>query len=149
MTRHIGLKEAIGRLMVWSFGIALLYVAIYLTGWRSILSIFTDSEEIIATARHYIGWVIVIPLAGCLPFLIDGILLGATRTKMLRNTMFIAIACYFALYYATVGTLGNNAIWLAFVSFIVLRGALLLIVTRNLSPARLMPDPPAAPSDRP
>ena len=113
------------------------------------LSIFTDSEEIIATARHYIGWVIVIPLAGCLPFLIDGILLGATRTKMLRNTMFIAIACYFALYYATVGTLGNNAIWLAFVSFIVLRGALLLIVTRNLSPARLMPDPPAAPSDRP
>ena len=113
---------------------------VYLVGWRSILSLFTDSEAIIETARHYIGWGIVIPLAGCIPFLIDGILLGATRTQMLRNTMFIAIACYFALYYGTVATLGNNAVWLAFVSFIVLRGVLLLIVTRNLSPDRLMPD---------
>lgn len=147
-----GLKEAIGRLLWWSLAIALLYVAVYLLGWRSILSLFTDSEAIIDTARHYIGWVIVIPLAGCIPFLIDGILLGATRTQMLRNTMFIAIACYFGLYYATVPALGNNAVWLAFVSFIVLRGILLLIATRNLSPARLMPDvpaaTPAAPSDK-
>ncbi len=142
--RYIGarnkasLREAIRRLAAWSFGIALLYVAAYLGAWRWILSLFDASEAILATAERYITWVIAIPIVGTLPFLIDGILLGATQTRWLRDTMFIAIAWYFGIYYATVGTLGNNAVWLAFVSFIAMRGILLLIVTRNLSADRLM-----------
>lgn len=142
--RYIGarnkasLREAIRRLTAWSFGIALLYVAVYLGAWRWILSLFDASEAILATAERYITWVIAIPIVGTIPFLIDGILLGATQTRWLRDTMFIAIAWYFGIYYATVGALGNNAVWLAFVSFIAMRGILLLIVTRNLSADRLM-----------
>lgn len=142
--RYIGasnpkaLREATRKLFAWSLGMALLYVAVYLSGWKGILSLFSSSPEIIATAGHYIGWVIAIPLVGCLPFLIDGIMLGATQTKILRNTMFIAIAIYFGLYYATVGLLGNNAIWLSFVVFIAVRGILLLIATHNLDPVRLI-----------
>lgn len=132
------LREAIRKLLYWSAGLSILYVIIYLIGWRDILSIFSSSEAIVETARHYIGWIITIPIVGCLPFLIDGILLGATETKLLRNTMFIAIAIYFGVYYSTVHILGNNAIWLAFVVFIAVRGILLLIATHNLNVGRLM-----------
>ncbi len=132
------LREAIRKLFGWSLGIAVLYVAVYLTGWRGILSFFNPSGAILDTAGAYIGWVIAIPLVGCLPFLIDGILLGATQTKTLRNTMFIAIALYFGLYYSTVGLIGNNALWLAFVGFIAARGGLLMAATHNLDTGRLI-----------
>ncbi len=132
------LREAIVKLFWWSLGIAVAYVALYLAGWRGILSLFTPSREILDTAGRYIGWVIAIPLVGCLPFLIDGILLGATQTKALRNTTFLALVVYFGLYYLSVGQLGNNALWLAFVGFIAARGILLLHATRNLDPARLI-----------
>ena len=46
--------------------------------------------------------------------------------------MFIAIALYFGLYYSTVGLIGNNALWLAFVGFIAARGGLLMAATHNL-----------------
>lgn len=142
--RYIGagnrrlLREAIRKLFVWSFGIAVAYVLIYLVGWRGILSIFNPDADVLAMARHYIWWVIAIPLVGCVPFLVDGILLGATNTKVLRNTVAISMAGYFILYYSTVGVVGNNAVWLAFVGFIALRGILLMIATHNLSADRLM-----------
>lgn len=133
-----GLREAIIKLFWWSLGIAFVYVFIYIISWQGILSLFSSSEAIIETARHYIGWVIAIPLVGSLPFLIDGILLGATQTKVLRNTMFLAIAVYFGIYYTTVSFLGNNALWLAFVVFIAVRGIFLMIATHNLDTGRLL-----------
>lgn len=132
------LKEAIIKLFWWSMGISVAYVAVYVMGWRAILSIFNPSEDMLAAAGRYIGWVVAIPIVGCLPFLIDGVLLGATQTKVLRNTMFVSVAIYFSLYYATVGILGNNALWLAFVVFIASRGALLMWRTHNLDAGRLI-----------
>ena len=134
----VALKDAVSKLIVWCFGIALVYVAVYLVAWRQILAIFNPSAEVFAVARSYIVWIIAVPLAGCLPFLIDGILLGATQTKLLRNTMIIAAAIYFGLYFSTVNALGNNALWLSFVTFVAMRGVLLMAATRNLNPERLI-----------
>lgn len=132
------LKDTIKKLLYWSASLTILYVIVYLTCWWQILSLFTHTPEIIACAQEYIYWVAAIPLAGCVPFLIDGIMLGATQTKVLRNTMFIAIALFFAIFFSTVGAIGNNAIWLAFVSFIALRGILLLFATKGLNADMLM-----------
>lgn len=132
------LKESIRKLLYWSAGLSMLYIITYLIGWRGILSIFSSSETIIEAASQYIGWIIAIPVVGFLPFLVDGILLGATQTKLLRNTMFFAIAIYFAVFYSTVNLLGNNAVWLAFITFIAARGVLLLFATHNLNAGKLM-----------
>ena len=79
------LHRFIRRLMGWSFLIAVLFVGLYLIGWKEILRVFSPSDEIIACAGQYIGWVIAVPLIGAVPFMIDGIMIGATRTKILRN----------------------------------------------------------------
>ncbi|MBR4037485.1 MAG: MATE family efflux transporter, partial [Tidjanibacter sp.] len=75
---------------VWSLGIALLFVAVFFFGWDVIMQLFNSTEAIIAEAKEYIIWVVAVPLLGFLPFLIDGIMLGATRTRVLRNTLLIS-----------------------------------------------------------
>ena len=134
----VSLKDAIRKMFRWSAVIAVLYVTVYIFGWERILALFNATPAIIETARNYIWWIIAVPLLGFVPFLIDGILYGATQTKILRNTIIVATAVYFGLFYGFVGSLGNTAIWLAFVSYIFTRGVLQLIVTRNLNTDLLM-----------
>lgn len=126
------LKQCIRYMFWWSFGIALLYVLVYVFFWRQILTVFTDSQAILETARQYIVWIVIVPLAGFAPFLMDGIMIGATRTKVLRNSMFLATLVFFALYYSLVGQLGNDALWFAFVVFITSRGILQWLMTDRL-----------------
>ena len=132
------LSDAIKKMFRWSFGIAIIYVTIYIVGWEWILSLFNATPAIIETARDYIWWIIAVPLLGFVPFLIDGIMYGATRTKILRNTIIIATAIYFGLFFGLVGNMGNTAIWLAFVSYIAARGILLLFATKNVNADLIM-----------
>lgn len=125
-------------LAIWSLGIALLFVAIFYFGWDVIMLLFNSTEAIMAEARTYIGWVIAVPLVGFLPFLIDGIMLGATRTRVLRNTLLISTAIFYIMFYSLVGAMGNNALWLSFVVFIFLRGAILYFATDRLSADKLI-----------
>lgn len=132
------LASSIKWLAVWSLGIALLFVAVFFFGWDVIMQLFNSTEAIIAEAKEYIIWVVAVPLLGFLPFLIDGIMLGATRTRVLRNTLLISTAIFYALFYTLVGPMGNNALWLAFVVFIFLRGAILYFATDRLSADKLI-----------
>ncbi len=126
------LRQCIRYLFYWSLGVAIAYVAIYIAGWRGILSLFTDSEEVIESAKHYVIWVVLVPLTGFAPFLMDGILLGATRTRILRNAMFLSLAVFFGAYYGLLGAWGNNALWFAFILFMVSRGTIQWIMTNRL-----------------
>jgi len=88
------------------------------------LQIFTDSREVIAATERYYYWVLAVPLAGFAAFLWDGILIGATNAKIIRNSMFIATAIFFTVYYSLETIMGNNALWLAFILFLAFRGIL-------------------------
>lgn len=121
--RNFGaLRHAVRNMFWWAAGIAVLFVGVYRLFWRQIIGLFTDSQSILACAGDYIIWIMLVPLVAFAPFLMDGILIGATRTKILRNSMFIATLVFFGLYYSLVGSLGNTALWLAFVVFVVVRG---------------------------
>ena len=123
------LKRCIKLCIVWSVIIAIVYVGAYVGWWRDIFTLLVDSEsanitELLAVAEQYIGWIIVIPIACALPFVMDGIMVGATRSRIMRNSMVCSSICYFVLLYGTGWLIGNNAIWLAFTSFMFIRGVL-------------------------
>ena len=123
------LKRCIKLCIVWSVIIAIVYVGAYVGWWRDIFTLLVDSEsanitELLAVAEQYIGWIIVIPIACALPFVMDGIMVGATRSRIMRNSMVWSSICYFILLYGTGWLIGNNAIWLAFTSFMFIRGVL-------------------------
>ena len=123
---ELSLRQCIKRCVVWALGTAVVCIVIYLFWWKNILGLFVGEEsqlpQILEVAEQYIGWVIAIPMAAALPFLMDGIMVGATLTRILRNSMLISTVAYFALYYSLHPFIGNNALWLAFTAYMALRG---------------------------
>ncbi|MBQ9138319.1 MAG: MATE family efflux transporter [Alistipes sp.] len=120
------LRHCIKLCVVWSLGTAFVAIALYVGWWENLIGMFvgdkTQLPQILDVARQYIGWVIAIPMAAALPFLMDGIMVGATLTRILRNSMLLSTAAYFAIYYALQPIIGNDALWLAFTAYMALRG---------------------------
>jgi MATE family multidrug resistance protein len=79
-----------------------------------------------------------VPLLSFVPFLIDGILIGATKTRIMRNTTFWSLVCFFVIFFTLEGVWGNVALWLAYTGFIVVRCLLMLIATRGVKAELLM-----------
>lgn len=132
------LRRCIRLLLVWCAGVAALYIVAYIFWWEPILGLFTSSPTIMACAEEYIWWIVMVPLVGFIPFLIDGILIGATKTRIMRNTTFWALVAFFVLFFALRATLGNRALWIAFIGFIVVRFALMLVATKGMDTEMLM-----------
>ena len=135
--RHIGarqlrhLKLAVRLLIAWGLALTAVFTGLYAAFGNEFLHIFTDKQEVIATAGDYMGWVLVIPICGFAAFLFDGIFIGATATRTMRNAMFVATAAFFAIYYGLKAAYAplstqtwNNILWIAFMAFLTLRGML-------------------------
>ncbi|MBR2400152.1 MAG: MATE family efflux transporter [Tidjanibacter sp.] len=137
-----GNRESLRRsnrlLFVWCAGVAALYIVVYIFWWQPILGIFTSSPTIMACAEEYIAWIVMVPLVGFTPFLIDGILIGATKTRIMRNTTFYALLAFFVLFFSLEGWLGNVGLWIAYIGFIVVRFVLMLIATKGVDTDLLM-----------
>ena len=135
------LGDCLKRCIAWGTLISVIFVGIYLGWWRELVGIFVDNDApdastIVELAGRYIVWIIVIPIASAMPFIMDGIMIGATETRVMRNSMFWSTAAYFAIYYAGYPFIGNNALWLAFTLYMFLRGALQYFMTGRLRTIR-------------
>ena len=130
------LRECVKKCMAWCMVVGVVYVGVYIGWWRELLGLFVedgaDATQIIEYAGRYIGWIIIIPLAASLPFMMDGIMVGATQSRIMRNSMLLATMAYFALFYCFEPLIGNNALWLAFTSFMALRGVFQYFMSRRL-----------------
>ena len=143
--RHIGarqlrhLKLAVRLLIFWGLALTVVFTGLYAAFGNQFLHIFTDQQNVIDTAKEYMTWVLVIPVCGFAAFLFDGIFIGATATRTMRNAMFIATAAFFAAYYGLKHYLNaecdehawNNVLWLAFMVFLTLRGLLQALRVRK------------------
>lgn len=131
------LKECLHRCLFWGTVVSVVFVGIYLVGWRELVGLFVggsapEASAIVDLAGRYIGWIIIIPIASAMPFIMDGIMVGATETRVMRNSMFLSTAAYFAIYYAGYSLFGNDALWLAFTLYMFLRGILQYLMTDRL-----------------
>ena len=131
------LRDCLRRCIAWGTAVSVLFVGIYIVWWRDLVGLFVDSEVpnaavIVELAGRYIIWIILIPIASAMPFIMDGIMVGATETRVMRNSMFWATAAYFGIYYAGYTVIGNNALWLAFTLYMFLRGVLQYFMTHGL-----------------
>jgi multidrug resistance protein, MATE family len=86
----------------------------------------TTSAEVRAGARTFLMWAAVSPLIGIWCFLLDGIFIGATRTRDMRNMMLISFAVFLAALAVLVPWLGNHGLWAAYNVFFITRAITLL-----------------------
>lgn len=117
------LKKVIRLLFIWGFLISIPFTLAYAFFSDKILFILTNNQAIIEASKPYLLWIIFIPLAGFPSFIWDGIYIGATASKGMRNTMIIATALVFIpAFFLFKDQLGNHALWLALILFLLARG---------------------------
>lgn len=120
-------------LFVWGGIMALLFTIAYATGGNTFLALLTDETEVIEASENYLGWALVIPIAGMAAFIWDGIYIGATNTRGMLQSMAIAAGCFFLLYYTLYHTWGNHALWLAFLTYLSVRGFAQTFLSRQMT----------------
>ena len=113
------------QLMKWGLGMALLFSMVYFLGGHLLLRLLTNNESVLGMATHFLGWVVLIPLAGFMAFVYDGIFIGATMTRHMLLSTLLSAAVFFATYALLSSTLHNHALWLAFILFLLTRGLVL------------------------
>ncbi len=126
------LHRTVRQLFGWGIGLSLAFTLLYGIGGQSFLGLLTDEVSVIAASESYFYWVLAIPLAGFSAFLFDGIFIGATATGLMLKSMLVASASFFALYYGLNEAMGNHALWLAFITYLALRGLMQGFLGRKL-----------------
>lgn len=124
------LTAAIKRILLWSLAMALLFTLLYGLGGGLLIDMLTDDLDIRRTAALYRVWTVVLPLASFMAFTADGIAIGVTATRQMLLTMAIATALFFAARLLLPPGWGNHGLWLAFLLYLLGRGALLPLAAK-------------------
>jgi MATE family multidrug resistance protein len=127
------LRKTVKYLFRYGWAIAVVSFFAFLLGLPWFLKIMTNDAGLISMARQYFVWIIIIPLTGFAAFLWDGIYIGVTASKAMRNTMiFSTLLVFLPFYYGLENVLGNNALWLAFEMFLLARGVSMWIMWKKM-----------------
>lgn len=120
------LKRAIKLSFKWGIGVATIYALFFILFQKPILSVFTNSDQIIEMGSSLMIWIIIAPLINSFCYIWDGIYIGATASKPMRNSMFIAtFLIYVPLYFVLKPIWPVHGLWFAFTVFMAARGLLL------------------------
>ena len=124
------LNQAVGISARWAAGGACLMMLAYALGGGMIIDLMTTSPEVREAARACLPWLVVFPLIGVASYMFDGIFIGATCTRLMRDTMIVSVAVYAVALLLLVPPFGNHGLWASF---------LVLNATRALTMWRLWP----------
>ena len=108
-----------------SFFTGLIISFLYLIYAKEIINLITDIEFLRYLSYKYLLWVILIPPIASFCYQLDGIFIGATQTKEMRNSMLISVAFYITLSIFLTQELHNYGIWFALLLFMILRAVTL------------------------
>jgi MATE family multidrug resistance protein len=128
----VELRRAIKDATFWSLVFAIAFTLVFWLGGSNLIGLMSDIPNVVDTALIYLPWIIAMPLVSMWCFLYDGIFIGLTRAKEMRNSMFIATFGGFYLVWFVTQQWGNHALWLAMLCFMLTRGITLAIRLRKL-----------------
>lgn len=126
------LEKSVRLLFIWGTAISLFFTLLYLLGGNAIFGLLTNNAKVIANAKPYFFWVIIIPMVSYTAFLWDGIYIGATAGKEMRNAMlFSTLVIFFPAYILASRFMGNQGLWFAFILFMAARGLTMQVLSRR------------------
>jgi MATE family multidrug resistance protein len=106
----------------WGLGVCVVLAAAFLLTGGPVIDLMTTAEAVREEARSYLWYMAAAPVLGCAAWMFDGIFIGATRGRDMRNMMAVSFAGYVALVVLLVPALGNHGLWAAMLGFFALRG---------------------------
>ncbi|MFO7530714.1 MAG: MATE family efflux transporter [Marinobacter sp.] len=105
----------------WSLWGALLLTIVFVLGGRQLIALLTGIESVRVTAWEYLPWLWLLPLASVWGFLLDGVFIGATRTRDMQNTMlFSALGVFLPVWWLTTSW-DNHGLWFSLICLMLAR----------------------------
>ena len=108
---------------IWGAVIVVLLAGVFLVAGG--VDIMATDEGVRQAARDYLPWMVLAPIIGWLPWMMDGIFIGATRTADMRNMMVVSLAVYGLAAVLLVPAFGNHGLWAAYIISYAARGVTL------------------------
>jgi MATE family multidrug resistance protein len=116
------LRDAVDVTLRWSLYVAIGFTALFLIGGPVFVNLLTDLPAVRETTLRYLPWIVASPLVSVWSFLYDGVFVGATRAREMRDIMLISTFAVFVPAWYLLQVLGNDGLWLAFLLFMASRG---------------------------
>ncbi len=115
------LQATVAVTLRWSLIFAVGFCFAFYAGGPLLIRMLTDLPEVRETTLTYLPWLVISPLVSVLPFLYDGVFVGATRATEMRNIMVISTVIIFLPAWYALQFLGNHGLWLSFIIFMTSR----------------------------
>ena len=118
----------IRRLFAWGVIMTVVYTAAYYFGANDILHVLSNEQNVIEASEPYLLWVALIPVAGMGAFIWDGVFIGITDSRGMLLSCFVAAIVFAIMLSLFFTTMGNHALWLALLSYLLARGVMQTIL---------------------
>jgi MATE family multidrug resistance protein len=110
---------------IWGMAICVSMAAGFALAGGWIIDVMAKDAEVQRTAREFLPYMVAAPLVGCAAWMLDGIFIGATRSRDMRNMMALSFCIYWGAIFLLLPVLGNHGLWLALLISFIARGATL------------------------
>lgn len=131
-------RQSIMASLVWAALFSLVFSMAFFMFGEKMVRLITDIDTVNMIAVEYLPWLVLLPFTAVWCFVFDGVFIGATRARDMRNSMVLCVVCIFLPTYVISSGLGNHALWLAMNTFMLARGlslAWLLLPSLQEKPA--------------
>jgi MATE family multidrug resistance protein len=125
------LVKAVKVIFIWCGAIGILSTLGYWVGGEWLFRLMSTDPVVLAESASYLPWLLIMPLVSSVAFTWDGIFIGATATKAIRNSMLWALAGFFASYWLLGWKYGVQALWVGYMVHLVARTVYLSAVAKK------------------
>lgn len=122
------LRRSVKALLGWGVGLSIFFGVLYLCATPAIVSLLADSEAVLTEVVSMKFWLVALPVVTVWAFIFDGVFIGLAHTRPLLVVTLIASAIFMGIVMLTKevpDSLRNSLLWLAFETYLLLRGVLL------------------------
>ncbi len=123
-------RRAVRLTLWWGFGLAGAATVVLLVFGAGLVGVVTTSQEVRAMADIYLPWAAFTALSGVLAFEMDGVFIGATWSRDMRNMMLLSLSAFVVALLTFAPAFGNHGLWAALHVFLLVRGFSLLAMLR-------------------
>ncbi|MGC4026462.1 MAG: MATE family efflux transporter [Mesorhizobium sp.] len=129
------LLQAIRLTAIWGFTLAILAAIFFLLFGKPLIELITTANDVQSEALRYLPWAALTAISGVLAFQMDGVFIGATWSRDMRNMMLLSLAAFLVCLWLLPPRFGNSGLWAALHVFLLFRGFTLLAILRARLPS--------------
>ena len=115
------LKDVVRALFRWSIGVGVAFTLLYAVWGHAFIAMMTSAGEVLEASKQYLGWLNWMPIVSALAFMWDGVYVGATAGKQIRNAMIWAAVAFVVVYAVTFSWAGAQALYIAYFAHLIAR----------------------------